>query len=194
MNQARGIGGRGRQVVPRQNVQARVTNLNHQLRGSKFIPPPYPRTFTAVPWNSFTCEFEQAVTGASSSELEIDVSAVRQVMQTKVGTGSLKLKVVRYEAWCTADGLSYPTLKASFFDLGDQDTLIPEARSQQSDRGTLNMPAKVGFLPPMTDQKKVLGVNDTDIKLCTVNSGGAESGMVLLVRVHVLWKYAQASF
>jgi len=193
MMQVRGNRGRARAPAPQRNVQARVTNLNHQLRGTKFTPAPYPRSYTAVPWNSLTVEFEQPVTDSGSTELEVTVSEIRTKIQEKVGAIP-KFKCIRVESWCTADGLSYPTLKAEFFDLVDQDVINPEARSQQSDRGTLNMPAKIGFLYPMTDQKRVLSSPDTAIKLFKVGTGGAESGMVLLARVHVLWKYTGASF
>lgn len=127
------------------------------------------------------------------NEVELLVSEVRAKIQTLVGS-SPKFKAVRYESWCTANGLSYPTLKAQFFDIVDQDSINPEARSQQSDRGTLNMPAKIGFLPPMTDQKRVLSGVDDAIKLCKITTGGATTGMVLLLRVHVLWKYVNATF
>lgn len=191
--QGKGNRGRARASAPQRNVQARVTNLNHQLRGTKFTPAPYPRSFTAVPWNSLTIEIEQPVVDEGSAELEVTVSRIRTEIQAKVGSIP-KFKCTRVESWCTADGLSYPTLKAEFFDLVDQDPINPEARSQQSDRGTLNMPAKIGFLYPMTDQKRVLSGPDTDIKLFKVGTGGATDGMVLLVRVHVLWKYTGASF
>jgi len=184
--------GRGR-APPPQRAQARITNLNHQLRGTKFTPPPQPRAYTAIPWNSLTLEFSQAVVSAETKELEINVTDVRTAIQEVVGS-SPKFKAVRYECWGTANGLSYPTLKAEFFDIVDQDPINPEARSQQSDRGTLNMPAKIGFLPPMTDQKRVLSGTDDAVKLLKVSSGEIESGMILLLRVHVLWKYVNATF
>jgi len=184
--------GRGR-APPPQRAQARITNLNHQLRGTKFTPPPQPRAYTAIPWNSLTLEFSQAVVSAETKELEINVTDVRTAIQEVVGS-SPKFKAVRYECWGTANGLSYPTLKAEFFDIVDQDPINPEARSQQSDRGTLNMPAKIGFLPPMTDQKGVLSGTDDAVKLLKVSSGEIESGMILLLRVHVLWKYVNATF
>lgn len=193
MQTTRGNRGRGRVQAPQRNVQARVTNLNHQLRGTKFTPPPQPRAYTAIPWNSLTLEFERVVEDSATSELELIVSEVRTAIQAKVGS-SPKFKAVRYESWCTADGLSYPTLKAEFFDIVDQDPINPEARSQQSDRGTLNMPAKIGFLPPMTDQKRVLSGTDDAVKLLKISTGGATTGMVLLLRVHVLWKYVNATF
>ena len=192
MMQVRGNRGRARAPAPQRSAQARVTNLNHQLRGTKFSPAPYPRSYTAIPWNSLTVEFEQRVDD-TTQEIEVTVNSVRTKIQEKVGSIP-KFKCIRAEGWCTADGLSYPTLKAEFFDLVDQDPINPEARSQQSDRGTLNMPAKTGFLWPMTDQKRVLSSPDTAIKLFKVGSGGAESGMVLLVRLHVLWKYTGAAF
>lgn len=193
MMQVRGNRGRARAPAPRP-VQARVTNLNHQLRGTKFTPAPHPRPYTAVPWNSLTVEFEQKVVSAETNEIDVTVNDVRSAIEEKVGSIP-KFKVIRAEGWCTANGLSYPTLKAEFFDLVDQDPINPEARSQQSDRGTLNMPAKTGFLWPMTDQKRVLSGPDTAVRLFKVTNGtNNDSGMVLLVRLHVLWKYTGASF
>lgn len=189
----RGRRGRGAAPGPRRNLQARISNLNNQLRGTKFSPPPFPRLFTVVPWNSLTVEFEQAVTDTASATLEITANSIRSKIQEIVGSSS-KFKAIKFEAWCTATGLSYPTLKAEFFDIVEQVVENPEARSQQSDRGTLNMPAKAGFLLPMSDQKRVLSSEDNAYKLCKVSTGGAETGMVLLVRVHVLWQYYAASF
>jgi hypothetical protein len=180
-------------MASQRNVQARITNLNSQLRGTKFTPPPQPRSYTAIPWNSLTIEIEQAVEDAASSELVVDANAVSAAIQ--LVTGSIpKFKVQRYEGWCTATALSYPTLKAEFYDVVDQDpaTGVKEPRSQQSDRGTLNMPAKVGFLPPMSDQKRVLSGSTQE--LCRFSTGGALTGMTLLSRVHVLWVYTNATF
>lgn len=188
-----GVRGARRAQVPaqQQRAQARLTNLNHQLRGTRFTPAPQPRAYTAVPWNSLTLEFEQAVEDDQTDELELTVSTLSTKIQTI--TGSIpKFKVVKYEAWVTATGLSYPSLKAQFFDVVEQVQGTEEPRSQQSDRGTLNMPAKVGYIPPMTDQKRVFQAES--VRFANFATGGAQTGMTFLVRVHVLWKYNAASF
>lgn len=177
--------------MQQQRAQARITNLNHQLRGTKFTPAPQPRAYTAVPWNTLTLEFEQLVTDDTTAALELTVADVSTAIQAIAGSIP-KFKVVKYEAWVTATGLSYPSLKAQFFDVVEQVPGSLEPRSQQSDRGTLNMPAKVGFIPPMTDQKRVFQAES--IRFANFSTGGADSGMTFLVRVHVLWKYNAASF
>jgi len=191
--QSAGNRGKGRRNGPQQNMMAKVTNLNSQLRGTKFNPPPQPRSYTAIPWNSLTIEIEQPVEDAASAELVISASTVSTAIQAVVGSIP-KFKVQRYECWSTANGLSYPTLKAEFYDLSDQAIGALEPRSQQSDRGTLNMPAKVGFLPPMTDQKRVLSSTDAATVLAKFTTGDAISGQTLLSRVHVLWVYSNATF
>jgi len=191
--QSAGNKAKGRQNNSQRNMMARVSNLNTQLRGTKFNPPPQPRPFTAIPWNSLTVEIEQPVEDAATAELVLTAASVSTAIQAKVGSIP-KFKVQRYECWSTASGLSYPTLKAEFYDLSDQAVGALEPRSQQSDRGTLNMPAKVGFLPPMTDQKRILSSTDGATVLAKFNTGEAVTGLTLLSRVHVLWVYSNASF
>ena len=191
MMQGKGNRGRGNGGAPQRRTQARVSNLNNQLRGTKFVPSPYPRPFTAVPWNSLTVEIEQEA-GSGTSVLNVSVSDIRTKVQEISGSVA-KIKVLRAEVWCTANGLSYPSLKTQFYDLEQMDDPTnAEPRSQQSDRGTLNMPAKAGFLWPMNDQKRVLASSENSYKVLDATAG--TTGMVLLVRVHVLWHYTNATF
>jgi hypothetical protein len=189
--------GRGRAVANQRRTQARVNDLSHQLKGTKYNPTPFPRPFTAVPWNSLTVDFENKVE-TGENQLELTVTAILTRINEKVGSDA-KFKVIKAEVWCTASGLSYPTLKTEFYDLsytanpaGDS-----EARSQQADRGTLNAPAKTGFMWPMTDQKQVLTNPEAQYKVLYARTGAeANSGVgtVLYARVHLLWKYTAASF
>ena len=189
--QGRGKRGGANSVASQRNTQARISNLNNQLRGTKFVPPPVPRPFTAVPWNTLTVEIEQEVTSGTLA-LNLSVSDIMTKVQEISGV-AVKIKVSRAEVWCTATNLSYPTLKTVFYDLDQIPAGTPaEPRSQQSDRGTLNMPARSGFLWPMSDQKLVLGADETDFKV--LDASGVGTGSVLLVRVHVVWQYANASF
>jgi hypothetical protein len=71
-------------------------------------------------------------------------------------TGRISLKVQSAAAWNTAVGpnFSQPSVQGLFWELSTDSGGSYSVRSEQYDHGTLNIPARVGYLYPLTDRNK----------------------------------------
>jgi hypothetical protein len=96
------------------------------------------------------------------------------------------IKVQTASAWVTAAGLVYPDLQAVFYELSSASSTDQSIRSEQRDKGTLNMPAKAGYMYPMSDQKEILGNDDSGMLIVSAIAGDA--GSIITTRVHLLWQ------
>jgi hypothetical protein len=99
---------------------------------------------------------------------------------------NILIKVQSASAWVTAAGLIYPDLQAVFYELSSASTSDQSIRSEQRDKGTLNMPAKAGYMYPMSDQKEISGNDDSGTFIFTAIAG--DEGSIITSRVHVLWQ------
>lgn len=186
MNRGRARGGR----VPRPNpaMQA-VRNLERRMTGHKTVPANNPPAFVQRPWNSWTFE-RLETTDANLQGVNITVGDVIDQIRTKCAIAAqgnqILIKIQSSQIWCTASGLIYPDLDAAFYELAGETTSTDQnERSSQRDKGTLNMPAKVGYVYPSTDRKDILNVNDRSLIIC--NGIATEAGSNLTFRVQVLW-------
>lgn len=199
-----GRGGRGRRNGGRGNAAGRMRQeLNHlktALQGAKSLPSPVPRTFIQYPWNSWTFEAITATTGASQLVRTIvqnvfDDIAVKLQLGSTVGGPQeyLKIKVQSAQVWATASGLIYPNLRADFYEINQGTGGINAAsiRSTQVDKGTLNVPARAGYVFPVSDSKDVLNEGDKTLRI--VDATPLDSGTVVTTRIHVLWVIRKAT-
>jgi hypothetical protein len=109
--------------------------------------------------------------------------------------GSIALKVNSCYCWNTAVGssLAQPSLEGLFWELNTDSGGSYSVRSEQYDHGTLNIPARTGYLWPLTDRKEVhTSANDSHVVASFVVPAGTNGNGNVTVRVQVLWNSAAA--
>lgn len=186
---ARGRGGRTQTGSSAAHATAMVRRLEHRVNGYRVVPAPHPTTFVERPWNSWTFEKSaQTTEGALSLVTRINdvITQIRSKCAIAESGNNILLKVLSASGWVTAAGLIYPDLQAVFYELSSASTSGQAIRSQQRDKGTLNMPAKAGYVYPMSDQKEILSNDDANTDIFTCIAGAADS--IVTARVHVLWQ------
>lgn len=158
--------------------------------GSKMVPSPVPRAFVQIPWNSWTYELSEDIPAASANTpLTVTVTKLIQNLTDNVGldqSASIRVKVQSAQVWVTASGLQYPSLTADFYEINGNTANAASIRSTQSDKGTLNMPARAGYVYPVSDSRDVLNTGDGGLRV-VVLSGGSE-GSKCTIRVQLLWQ------
>jgi len=194
---ANGRRGRAQNNAAPSAVHVLSQKLNAQktsMHGAKVVPSPVPRAFVQVPWNSWTYEDTVTTTADAGLTEVVDFSKLSQDIKSKTGIAagsSLRIKVQSAQVWCTASSLIYPSLKADFYELNGNSANAASIRSTQSDKGTLNMPAKCGYVFPLGDSKDVLNSGDNNLSIVRGEAGAV--GSVLTLRVQVLWQSRPAS-
>jgi hypothetical protein len=169
---------------------AQFNGLRRQICGGKRVPTPIPPTFVQRPWNSWTYERAAKSTVADQPNLTT-VEDILVQLKSKFGLDSsvsnIVVKIQSASVWCTVGAtLVLPDLDCSFFELSD--TLSTQAvRSQQRDKGTLNMPARCGYTFPMVDQKEV--ITEAEKALIVLNAVPSSVGSDVTSRVHILWQF-----
>jgi len=188
----RGRTGRGRQAA-RQPAQSRLERrfnaLEKRLTGSKTVPALNPPAFVQLPWNSWTFErLDKTVT-----DLELVTVSVNDIITQIKGrlqlsdNADIRIKVQSAQIWVTASSLIYPDLEATFFELsGEKQAADQYARSTQRDKGTLNMPARCGYMFPSADKREVLGASEKSLNV--VAGQATNTGSDITFRVQVLWQ------
>lgn len=187
----------GGQSAPRSlanvRLQQQLTQQKRQMLGPKIVPSQVPRGFVQYPWNTWTYESVFTTTD-NVSTFTVGVDELTADLVSKLGLSSssnIRLKVQTAQVWCTASGLVYPELAADFFEINGNSVNAASVRSSQRDKGTLNMPARLGYMYPVSDSKDVL--NSGDATLNIVAASAVEAGSNLTVRVHMLWQIRPTS-
>jgi len=154
------------------------------------VPSPVPRAFVQIPWNSWTYEFSEDVPAASANTpLTVTVTKILQNLTDNIGldsTASIRVKVLSAQVWVTASGLQYPSLTADFYEINGNTANAASIRSTQSDKGTLNMPARAGYVYPVSDSRDVLNTGDGGLRVVVVPVGS--EGAKCTIRVQILWQ------
>lgn len=184
---------RRRNQVPRPVPQAvslarRLASQENRMMGIRTRPPQIPRTFIQYPWNSWTYE-SVFTTTQSIDSFAVTVEELTADLSAKLGLDSiagLRLKIQSAQVWCTASSLVYPSLQADFYEINGNSANAASVRSTQIDKGTLNVPARAGYLFPVSDTKDVLNSGDTALNI--VAAKATSEGSVLTFRVHLLWQ------
>merc|ERR1712096_349778 len=177
-----------------QSARQMVRAATKQDHGHKIVPSVRPPQFVRLPWNSYIFSATYA-TAPDSNIIRITVGTIRAQIISRMGLtgtpGVISMKVQTAQAWNTSIGPSFaqPSLESLFFELSTDSGGSYSVRSEQYDHGTLNIPARGGYLYPLTDRKEVhTSTNDSHVVATfTVPSGALPNGNVT-VRAHILWK------
>jgi len=164
-----------------------VRRLESRMDGHKFVPSDEPTGFVERPWNTWTYEVTVSTTqGATTFAVSAGniQSQIRTKCQIAEDGNNLLIKVRTASAWVTAAGLIYPDLQAVFYELDPNGT--QSIRSQQRDKGTLNRPAKAGYVFPAADAKEILGSSESGVSIMTATAD--TPGSIITVRCQVLWQ------
>jgi len=168
-------------------------NMEHRMTGARYVPKPDPPTFVEKPWNSWTFN-RTSVTSADEQSDPITVADIITQISNKLAINAdrLVVKIQRAAVWCTAAStLLQPDLSCSFYEVSEKTVTPQMARSEQRDLGTLNRPAKCGYIYPMVDQKEI--IYKAEEQLLVVNAIAETSGSLITARVHVLWNVQTAA-
>lgn len=174
-----------------QELRAVERRLTNRMMGHSFKPSMEPTAFVQRPWNSWTFERTNTTTG----ELEgvgITIANIISQIQSRNGLDSdnkVVLKIQSAAIWCTAAGLIQPDIECKFYELNEKTVLPQQPRSVQRDLGTLNRPAKCGYVFPLADSKEII-FDDESALLVTVATAVAV-GSVVTTRIHVLWQFQE---
>jgi len=192
----------GRQRVKRNNnnrtnqgVRGMIRAAQHRDAGKKLIPALRPPQIVRLPWNSYT--FSATFGTSTTQTINITVGTIRNQINSRMGfsgsTGRISMKVNSAYAWNTSVGpdFSQPSLEGLFWELSTDSGGTYSVRSEQYDHGTLNIPARVGYLYPLSDRKEVhTSTNDAHLVAKFVVPASASGNGNVTVRVNVLWNCA----
>lgn len=171
----------------------RITTLEHKLNGRKTVPQDNPPAYVALPWNSFTYEKTQEAAQAEVVQSTTVQDILAQIVtrcglaDTPPRVADVRIKVLSCQTWGTVGGtLLVPEILAEFFELSGETITTQRPRSSQRDIGTLNKPAKAGYVYPIQDQREI--VADDNVALRVADVTAVYQGMNLTTRVQVLWQ------
>lgn len=180
--------GRGRGSVPSRAMQA-VRNLERRMTWHRTVPANNPPSFVERPWNSWT--FERLDT--TTTDLQLLIILVSDIVLQIRGkcsiaeTANILIKVQSSQIWCTASTLIVPDISVNFYELsGESSSSVQNSRSSQRDKGTLNMPAKTGYVYPSADRKDILGTPQANLTVCDATPSA--NGSNVTFRIQVLWQ------
>lgn len=166
--------------------------------GHKVVPSLRPPQIVRLPWNSYT--FSATYNTSTANEISITVGNIRQQIISLMGlagaSGAIGLKVSAARGWNTATGPQFaqPSMQGIFYEL------IPvsagetyNARSEQYDHGTLNIPSRVGYTWPLADRKEIHSQTTDSHVICKFSTPASLNTGNVTVRVHVLWQIGATS-
>lgn len=173
----------------RPTVDQRFRMLERRLTGHKTVPATNPPAFVQLPWNSWTFE-RTDITTSDLQGFNITVGDVLTQIRSRLqltDVADIRIKVQSSQIWCTASGLVFPDLEATFYELtGETTSTLQYPRSSQRDKGTLNMPARCGYMYPNSDKREVVG--SPEAQLIIANGVATTLGSNITFRVQVLWQ------
>ena len=173
-----------------QTLRRRLANMESRVQGRKVNPAPNPPCFVEVPWNDWTFERLETTT-EDLQNIDISVAGITQQIRGRLGiesTATIWLKVQSAYVWATSAGPDFvtPDVEVSFYEVQGEPS-AQHARSVQRDKGTLNMPARCGFIYPINDSREILG-NTSERALNILRATASASGTNVTLRVHVLYQ------
>lgn len=186
IRQVRGNRRRGGQAPAVRDVVRAAQSRDH---GKKLVPATRPPQIVRLPWNSYTFSATYSLS-ATSTKVEITVGNIRTQIRDRMGMGTsavIGLKVNSAYAWNTSVGPAFaqPSMESLFWELTTDSGGSYKVRSEQYDHGTLNIPARGGYLYPLTDRKEVHGIqNDSHVIASFVTPAVVSK---VTVRIMVLW-------
>jgi len=184
--------GRGRGISNTQRVVNNAIRRNERHdRGQLISPTPYPPKFAVFPWNSYTYSTSfKATTGTTISIGTDDLKARLRAALGFKDDALLTLKIERARVWCISIGdaasnsFAMPNLTVRYLELSSNALGVSSLRQEDRDHGTLNMPAKSGYVWPLRDRCEVFS-NSENKNFCLVES---YTGVEVVVMVNFLWR------
>jgi len=180
-------GGQGRGNVSR-TVNAAIRREARHDAGQSFTPSVLPPDFARVPWHPFTFSATFAGDGQDGT---ISATTIRSTVIGICGisnTGRVEMKIDRARVWNISkggtDGFSMPNLVTKFYELTPNDSGTQAVRCYRNDHGTLNMPARTGYVWPLRDRSEVL-TSDDNGDVMTMNG---PTGTNVVVMINLLYR------
>jgi hypothetical protein len=159
--------------------------------GHKVVPALRPPQIVRQPWNSYT--FSATYDTSSSSVVTVNIGSIRNQIVGLMGltgaSGRIALKVQSAACWCTSVGPGFfqPSIEGLYWELIPVSSgEVYNVRSEQYDHGTLNIPARTGYVWPLADRKEIHSP-ETDSHVVCKYSVPTNSNLNITVRIHVLW-------
>lgn len=168
-------------------INQQIRQLAKRLEGHKCSLSSNPGTFVERPWNSWTYERS----GTVNTEFLVNSTTILDVLnqvsaKNSVPVEKLRIKVQSCGVWAIVSAtLLALDLEVTFYELAGSGTVAQYPRSVQRDKGTLNLPAKCGYVYPMRDTKDIFGMDSGTRKIVDTAS---LAQTVVTVRIHVLWQ------
>lgn len=188
MNRGRGRGRGGRQSNVSRTVNAAVRREAKHDAGQSFTPAIMPPDFARIPWHPFT--FSATLSGDGQTGT-ISVTTLRGTIIGICGisnTAKVEIKVERARVWNISkggtDGFSMPNLVTKYYELAANNAGTQAVRVFRNDHGTLNLPAKTGYVWPLRDRCEVLS-NDDDLDVMSING---PTGTNIVVMINLLYR------
>jgi len=188
MNRGRGRGRNSRQSNVSRTVNAAVRREARHDAGQVFTPSLLPPDFARIPWHPFT--FSATFAGDSATGI-ITSNTLRGTIIGICGianTAKVEIKVERARAWNISkggtDGFNMPNLVTKYFELATNQNGTQSVRVFRNDHGTLNMPARTGYVWPLRDRCEVLS-NDETVDVMSING---PTGTNVVVMINILYR------
>jgi len=166
-------------------------------QGHKVVPALRPPQIVRLPWNSYT--FSATYDSSSSSTITVTIGSIRNQIVSLMGLtgapGKIALKIQSAACWCTSVGPAFaqPSVEGLFWELIPVSSgEVYNVRSEQYDHGTLNIPARTGFVWPVADRKEIHS-SQTDSHVVCKFTTPSTSNLNITVRVHILWNVAASA-
>jgi hypothetical protein len=182
---------RGRGPNSGARLHQEIRALKNSVNGTKTTPAAIPRGFVQLPWNSWTYERSESTNG-DFVDVFVTIANIATQLRGRIGlaeSGELRIKIQSAQIWATvADTLVQPDLFARFYEINNESSNAPP-RLEKRDLGTLNMPAKAGYIYPASDKREIIRPTDSgSVRVCSGQA--AASGTTVTLRVQILWQQA----
>ena len=147
-----------------------------------------PGPFVNLPWYKFTFE-KELVTQGDNQDVPVNVGDILDQIRTRLqfdANAIIRIKVQNAKIWVTAgSGLAIPGVVCSFYNTTN-DTATRYPRAQMNDSGTLNMPAKLSYVYPVSDRMVIL--DGTGKSNNVVNARVTKTNSLTTLRVNVCFQ------
>jgi len=174
-------------------LRQQLSQLNAKISGRRLAPSRYPPVVDSHPWAHWTFDRSNEISDPEEVSLTISTSDIATQLRFQNGWSGnkLEIKVENCKFWLTARALAMPDLKSEFYDLGDQPVATPALRETLRDKGTLNVPARVGYSYPESDSLEIAAGSEDIV----VAKGTAQDsqGCVLTTQMSIWYRSSPAT-
>lgn len=160
-------------------AERKIAQLETDVKGRAYKPGPDPPSYPTRAWVPITVELQHVCTGDSTGT-NIAVSAVIAEIKARYAvTGQVACRIHKAAVWAISAGPSFPKpgLEADFYEIDNQ-TSSAIARRRTRDIGTIQMPARAGFIYPMVDQREIATATEEN-KLIVAATGNLKDTILV---------------